>query len=173
MYKSKSGLVYIALPYPHCIFASLPWKGNVIQSFILVSGLELFIRGEGKLKTKINPLETLSLQLLCSVSSPDDPQTPYISFSGLGFPWSAPISQQGGRSFTVPMPAMFLVLKNGTLGFRGLILPAAFSLLSAFLLEHCNAHSWLANGSSQGPGLGLHLFGIYSIWKIVGLLKNT
>lgn len=84
-----------------------------------------------------------------------------------------PTSLQADRSFSVLMPVMILVLRTGIFGSWGLLPPAAFLLLTAFFLEHSNSLSWLSNGSSQGLGLGLHLFGIYSIWKIVGLLKNT
>lgn len=151
--------VYVALFHPHCIFASLPWQGDATQSFTLLSGFGVFIRKEGKFKTKINPLETLSLRLShCGIPGWSRNLT-YLIF----WTWLSryhPFSQKGGRSFMVPRPAMFWVLKLCALGPWGLLPPTAFSLLTAFLLDHANPHSRLPKGSSQGPGLGLHLLEI-------------
>ena len=108
MSRSRSGFsVHISLPHPYSSFAGLPHHRAVTQSFILASGLGLFIRREGQLQTKISPLETPSLQLLRSASSLDTPQAWQISFSRLGFPVPPPISQQEGRGVTVPTSPMF------------------------------------------------------------------
>ena len=128
---------------------------DVTQSFIMVSGFGLFMRREGKLKTKINPLETLGIKLLCSMSPSGDPQTLCTSFSGLDFPCTSHFTA-GDKSFTVPMPpwqqhyAMFSVLKHGTLGIWGFLpcpQPSLYSLLSFGSTPTASAGS---NGSSQG-----------------------
>lgn len=150
---------------------------DVTQSFITVPGVRLFMRREGKLKTKINPLETLGIKLLCSKSPLGDPQILCISFSGLDFPRTTHFTVSD-KSFTVPMPpweqhyAIFLVLNMALWAFGACSPTPAFSLLTAFLWEHSNSLSWL-QGLLPRPRLGLHLFGIYLTWKIVGLLKNT
>lgn len=124
-YRSRSGFsVHIAVLIPTEFCQSSTTSGrNPVQSLTPVSGVRLFKRRKGKLETNIHLLETLSLQLLHSVSSLDDPQTLYTIFFALGFPDTNPFHsrvagrhKKPGHAFHCLCANMFLVLKCCTSG---------------------------------------------------------